>query len=353
MWQCISYIAPTNQKKSWKAKDAIGTWCEVCEEMIPYDSQKNSKAVSRHMTRKHSDLLANFEKKQAKKRKQNGKMQDFYPKQVKRVKVATKADQQHFNKLVARWTACSLRPFSICEDEELQRLIDFATQVDGSLKLPSRNTNKARIDDLADDLRLKIRTLLSQKCLYYSSTSDLWSSRTMDAFMAFTLHFLCEDFTRYNFTLAIKPTVGKHTASMIQNYMQEILDEWGMPKYNLCMMLRDSGSNMVKACKDWGVPHFPCIGHSLHLVVGPFLLEKKKTTRDEEIEKEVDHDDDPSEDDPNEDDPYSDDFGVAYDNNSLENVRKIVFKLRTIVRYIKNSTKCKEIFTNPPSCGRM
>ena len=41
-WQCISYIAPTNEKKAWKAKDAIGTYCEVCEIKIPYHSVKNS-----------------------------------------------------------------------------------------------------------------------------------------------------------------------------------------------------------------------------------------------------------------------------------------------------------------------
>ena len=59
------------------------------------------------------------------------------------------------------------------------------------------------------------------------------------------------------------------------------------------MLLRDSGSNMVKACNDWrlshnpelGVPHFPCIGHSLHLVVGPFLLEKKKKSNESDISK--------------------------------------------------------------------
>eukprot|EP00957_Ditylum_brightwellii_P198044 15088831-Ditylum_brightwellii.AAC.1 len=32
---------------------------------------------------------------------------------------------------------------------------------------------------------------------------------------------------------------------------------------------------MVKACCDWRVENSPCINHSLHLVVGPFLLQKK------------------------------------------------------------------------------
>ena len=105
------------------------------------------------MTQKHPDLLEKFKEKLfAKKRKQTGKMHDFFPQQVKKLKLATKGDQEHFTKRVAIWTACSLRPFAIVEDEELQSIIDFATQVDGSLKLPSRNTNKGNVDKLANEI---------------------------------------------------------------------------------------------------------------------------------------------------------------------------------------------------------
>ena len=125
-------------------------------------------------------------------------------------------------------------------------------------------------------------------------------------------------------------------------------------------MLRDSGSNMVKACVDWGIPHFPCIGHSLHLVVSPFLLQKKKkSTKDNEDKAEAEeeapvnddessveeeaNDSDPTMDEDVEEDPYSDSFAALYDQEALKNVRKLVFKLRKITKYIKNSTKCKEI----------
>ena len=115
----MKYIAPRNEKKNWKAKDTIGTYCEVCKMKIPYDAQKNLKAVVRHMKQKHPDLLQKFKKKSAKKRKQGGKMHDFFPKHVKKVKLATKGDQEHFTKRVAIWTACSLRPFAVAEDAEL------------------------------------------------------------------------------------------------------------------------------------------------------------------------------------------------------------------------------------------
>jgi len=49
------------------------------------------------------------------------------------------------------------------------------------------------------------------------------------------------------------------------------------------MMLRANASNGVKACNDWGIKHFGCLAHSLHLVVAPFLLGKSKS------KKEVDH----------------------------------------------------------------
>jgi hypothetical protein len=58
--------------------------------------------------------------------------------------------------------------------------------------------------------------------------------------------------------------------------MAESFMKWNLDSACLTMMLQDSGSNMVKACTDWGIPHFPCIGHSLHLVVGPFLILSKK-----------------------------------------------------------------------------
>jgi hypothetical protein len=199
--------------------------------------------------------------------------------------------------------------------------------------------------------------VIAQKCDFFSSTSDMWSSRSMKAFLAFTVHFLCNDFHRFNYTLAVKPTKGKHTGGMIRQYMQDILNEWCLPEHRLTMMLCDSGSNMVKACQDWGIPHFPCIGHSLHLVFGPFLLQKKEksTTNTTEEDNDVEmpdltacndfgNNDDATEDDGEVNDPYSDKFTDSYNNeNALKAVREIVLKVRKITNFIKNSTKCREI----------
>ena len=75
----------------------------------------------------------------------------IFLKNAKKVNIASKADQDHFKKLIAHWTVCCLRPFIISEVEELQCAFDFATSVGGKLKLPSRNTNKIIVDDLANE----------------------------------------------------------------------------------------------------------------------------------------------------------------------------------------------------------
>ena len=154
-WQCIYYIAPTNEKKNWKASDRIGIYCSVCKKTIT-NSSKNSKAYERHMRSVHQDLIHEYKTKSTKKRTSLSKIEPFLRKDVKKMKLASNEVQKRFNRIVASWTSSSLRPFSISEDKELQDLIDFAQSTPGKLKLPSRQTNAREIDLLADEIRGKI-----------------------------------------------------------------------------------------------------------------------------------------------------------------------------------------------------
>ena len=74
---------------------------------------------------------------------------------------------------------------------------------------------------------------------------------------------------------------------MIKTEMELSFSNWTLDVLRLSMILRDSGSNMVKACKDWGINHLLCIGHSLHVVVGPFIviLKGRKQTSQNENEE--------------------------------------------------------------------
>jgi hypothetical protein len=148
---------------------------------------------------------------------------------------------------------------------------------------------------------------------------------------------------------------GKHTGEMIKDEMELSFSNWDLDKDRLAMMLRDSGSNMVKACKDWGINHFPCIGHSLHLVVGPFFLIPKSqrhraTKENEEEEHEADHDnpgafveEEDAEDAAVDEDVLPDSFNSFYATESIIlEACLIVQGMQKFCNFVKKSTKGTE-----------
>jgi len=195
----------------------------------------------------------------------------------------------------------------------------------GNLTLPSRNTNRKNVMEEADKMKEVIKKYFSVNCSFFSSTTDMWSSRTMKALLALTIH----DFRMRSYSLEVKPVLGKHTGQMSKSEMESSFLKWGLNASKLSMLLRDSGSNIVKACNDWGIRHFSCVCHSLHLVVGPFLVvrkgEKPNTQNDSMIEDNID------------DDGLSDNF-----EEIILEVRNIVQDIRKFCTFVKNSTKCVE-----------
>jgi hypothetical protein len=108
---------------------------------------------------------------------------------------------------------------------------------------------------------------------------------------------------------------------------------------------------MLTAREELNIPHFGCIGHSLHLVAGPFLLVKKSKgnqKEDEDVEQngEKNEEEDVEENGDNENDDVAE-FELLNDEDDIseeivDRVCKIVSKFRKVAMYIKNSPKAKE-----------
>ena len=102
-----------------------------------------------------SSRLLLFRKTKRKERSTDVKLTAHFPKKVKTNDKASTADQIYFRRLLARWTARSLRPFSITKDKGLQEVINFATSVKGNLTLSSRNTNQKYVVEESDSVAKK------------------------------------------------------------------------------------------------------------------------------------------------------------------------------------------------------
>jgi hypothetical protein len=90
-----------------------------------------------------------------------------------------------------------------------------------------------------------MKEIIKSNINYFSDTTNIWSSRTMDSFMAITLHGLTDNFSMINLALEVKSLQGKLTGTLI---MEQSFQKWGILKENMTMILRDNASNAIKAC---------------------------------------------------------------------------------------------------------
>jgi hypothetical protein len=126
--------------------------------------------------------------------------------------------------------------------------------------------------------------------------------------------------------------------------MSESFQKWGKLKENMTMMLRDNASNVIKVCQDWEIPHFGCIGHTLHLIVSPLFVQKRGTGTsinddnnncNEQLDDIVDYD---------EEDLIEAINKLNNENykSSIKSVSQVIACFQTVTKSIRQSTIAKE-----------
>lgn len=119
-----------------------------------------------------------------------------------------------------------------------------------------------------------------------SITTDLWTSRFGDAFIAFTLQFINEDVQMRHITVDCQPFPGKHDVAAVCEKVDDAVTELNLgddeiEKY----IVSDNGANIVKALgepsektmSDASLPdilknkklwqHVLCYNHTLQLAI--------------------------------------------------------------------------------------
>lgn len=162
----------------------------------------------------------------------------------------------------------SFHPFSIVEE---RAFIKFCRWIPG-YKLPTRKTLSNSLLDEAylraeKDIKSQVTSEVQSICL----STDLWTSRCTESYIAVTGHYLTEDFVYKTVLLGCCHFSGSHTSQNIASEINAIVDQWGLQgKVNF--MVSDNGANVVKAVKDiLGLKHFGCFAHTLNLIVDDAL----------------------------------------------------------------------------------
>jgi hypothetical protein len=117
--------------------------------------------------------------------------------------------------LLAKWIANSLRPFLIVEDNGFHDFVDFLCSLHRQFSVPSRTKMRNQLVAFGELVESNMKDKIKNNVKYFSAMTDIWFSRTMESFMAITLHALIDDFPMINLTLDVMPLQGKRTGTFI------------------------------------------------------------------------------------------------------------------------------------------
>ncbi|XP_056111044.1 E3 SUMO-protein ligase ZBED1-like [Rhinichthys klamathensis goyatoka] len=161
---------------------------------------------------------------------------------------------------VAKYIARDMVPIYTVEKPGF---INMLKVVDPRYVLPSRKYfAEVALPRLYNSTREKIAREL-EGVSFYSATTDLWSSRTMQPYMSLTVHYI-DDWTLRSVCLQTAYFPDDHTGEIIAQGLKDALTSWNLDEERLICMTTDSGTNIIKALRDNEWPNLQCFGHKLY-----------------------------------------------------------------------------------------
>lgn len=173
---------------------------------------------------------------------------------------------------ITSYIATDMLPIYSVEKRGFNHLLKV---LDARYVVPSRKyfANVA-LPHLYTATRQKIRAEL-EEVAFYSATTDMWSSRTMQPYMSLTVHYINDSWTLRSTCLQTAYFPDNHTGEIIAHGLKDALSSWGLSEERLICMTTDSGTNIVKALRDNNWPSLQCFGHKLHNAIGKSWCKNK------------------------------------------------------------------------------
>ena len=171
---------------------------------------------------------------------------------------------------IGEMIARDCQPYSVVEDAGFKSLVHV---LEPRYHIPSRKYfRETVIPGIVKTIEAKIKTKL-QGVNYISFTTDVWSSEVnSDFLLSFTAHWVDDTFHRFLAVLQVQPLEQRHTGEYTAMKLSKILSDWDISSEQVHCILRDNGSNMIKAMDEACLPSFGCFVHTLQLVIQDGLL---------------------------------------------------------------------------------
>lgn len=158
------------------------------------------------------------------------------------------------------------QPFSIVEDYGFRK---FVNSLNPSYEIPSRKTisNTLLEANYEEIYNLCKRLITDETIMAVTLTTDSWTSRNTENFLAVTCHFITEEFELRNVLLECSTYAESHTSKNLAKELKKTFDEWNISS-KILLMVSDNAANIKKAIKDeLQMKHFGCYAHTINLIL--------------------------------------------------------------------------------------
>jgi hypothetical protein len=178
--------------------------------------------------------------------------------------------QIKFERLLMEWICLDKRPFAAAQGEGFQALIG---NLDGRLTIPAVSTlSRSKLPALFKYVMEKVTDQINQDKPDLQSvgfTSDLWTSRCMEAYMSLTCGYINSQFKITNWTLACVPFPERHTGENIALKTDQLVSKFDFPEDCERFITTDSAASMVLAAKESSeITHgTKCACHKVNLAI--------------------------------------------------------------------------------------
>jgi len=123
-------------------------------------------------------------------------------------------------------------------------------KLDPAFRLPCYKTIKKNLGIGYQSTFQAIKELISTSCKNAAITTDLWTSCAKDGYLGITCHWLNDEMKLYDILICIEPIKYPHTGDHIREIIISKITSLGLND-KVKVVVTDSGSNMVKAIREW------------------------------------------------------------------------------------------------------
>ena len=265
--------------------------CSVCLKEVPRGGQSTKSYTTtnliNHLKSKHPEEYKNYEElKVTKEKETNSKDRQSSGNEAKLKQVTLpeardllkpwdindhRAKSIHIK--IAEMIALDCQPYSLVEDVGFKALV---RALEPKYQIPSRRYFcETVIPEMVCTMESRIKSKL-EGMQYVSFTTDVWSSDVnSDSLLSLTAHWIDDSFNPLSAVLQAESLEERHTGEYIGMKISKMMSEWGIETSQVHCVIRDNGSNIVKAMSEAGLPSFGCFAHSLQLIVHEGLLTQR------------------------------------------------------------------------------